>query len=206
MIMRNKIMMLGLLLCTSTIGVVAQEQGQPVRANPQTAYGQWLERDVLYIITPAEKEAFLKLKTDEEREQFVENFWHRRDPDPDTEENEYRDEYYTRIAYANEHFRLPSGVITGWRSDRGKVYIVFGQPAYIEIGNAEFENIKNVPYQKWFYKTISGVAINAEIVFIDPENTNEFRFLKDKKDKILRALSPQPLIPAIVKCTAPDLN
>lgn len=82
----------------------------------------WVEKDVAYIITSEEKKAFNALQTDEERENFIENFWQRRDPDPDTEVNEFREEYYERIRYANENFA--SG-IPGWRTDRGRIYIVW---------------------------------------------------------------------------------
>src|SRR5713101_6998377 len=68
------------------------------------AYKDWLEKDVIYIITDDERKAFKKLQTDEERERFIEEFWRRRDPDPDTDENEFKEEYYERVAYANEHF------------------------------------------------------------------------------------------------------
>src|SRR3989304_120774 len=91
----------------------------------QTAYKKWLQEDVLYILTGEEKEAFLHLNSDEEREQFIEQFWLRRDPTPDTMENEYKEEVYRRIAYANEHFA--SG-IPGWKTDRGRIYITFGPP------------------------------------------------------------------------------
>jgi len=93
------------------------------------AYKKWLNNDVAYIITGDEKKAFKALITDEERENFIENFWRRRDPNPDTEENEYREEYYERIAYANEHFA--SG-IPGWKTDRGRVYIAWGKPDSVE--------------------------------------------------------------------------
>ena len=92
-------------------------------------YKNWINKDVKYIITKDEKKAFNELKTDEERENFIENFWRRRDPNPDTEENEYREEYYERIAYANENFA--SG-IPGWMTDRGRIYIAWGKPDSVE--------------------------------------------------------------------------
>src|SRR5918911_844086 len=85
-------------------------------------YKRWLEEDVAYIITDEERKQFKKLQTDEEREQFIEAFWRRRDPDPDTDENEYKEEYYERIAYANEHYA--SG-IPGWKTDRGRIWIMY---------------------------------------------------------------------------------
>src|SRR6476469_289065 len=117
-------------------GVVAQEpKGTPVDVRDKVqnvkpelkqVYKKWLDNDVAYIITGDERKAFKALATDEERENFIENFWRRRDPNPDTEENEYREEYYERIAYANEHYA--SG-IPGWKTDRGRVYIAWGKHA-----------------------------------------------------------------------------
>src|SRR6185295_17409776 len=95
----------------------------------KSVYKRWLDEDVTYIITDEERKAFKALKTDEERDQFIEQFWLRRDPDPDTPENEYKEEYYQRIQYANEKFA--SG-IPGWRTDRGRIYIMFGKPDELE--------------------------------------------------------------------------
>ena len=95
----------------------------------QGPWKKWLDTDVVYIITDEEKRAFKQLKTDDERQSFVESFWQRRDPTPDTEENEYRDEHYRRIAYANDHYA--SG-IPGWKTDRGMIYIKYGAPDEID--------------------------------------------------------------------------
>jgi GWxTD domain-containing protein len=92
-------------------------------------YKKWLDEDVVYIITDEERAAFRQLSNDEERDNFIEAFWQRRDPTPDTEENEYKEEHYQRIAYANEHF---AAGVPGWRTDRGRMYIVFGKPDEIE--------------------------------------------------------------------------
>ena len=94
-----------------------------------TPYKKWLEEEVPYIISDEERTAFLQLQTNEEREQFIEAFWQRRDPTPDTVENEFKEEHYRRIAYANERFA--SG-IPGWRTDRGRIYIIWGPPDEIE--------------------------------------------------------------------------
>ena len=95
-------------------------------------YKKWLDEDVVYIITDEERAAFKQLSNDEERDNFIEAFWQRRDPTPDTEENEYKEEHYQRIAYANEHF---AAGVPGWRTDRGRIYIVFGKPDEIEIAS-----------------------------------------------------------------------
>ncbi|MGA2967253.1 MAG: GWxTD domain-containing protein, partial [Terriglobales bacterium] len=92
-------------------------------------YRKWLDEDVRWIITDEERSAFMQLSNDEERDQFIEAFWQRRDPTPDTEENEFKEEHYARIAYANEHF---AAGIPGWKTDRGHMYIVFGKPDEID--------------------------------------------------------------------------
>src|SRR3954447_26504361 len=103
---------------------IAQKQKQLEKelAGP---WKKWMNEDVVYIITDEEKQAFKRFKTDEERQQFIEQFWLRRDPTPDTEENELKEEHYRRIAWANDRFA--SGV-PGWKTDRGMVYIKFGPP------------------------------------------------------------------------------
>jgi len=98
------------------------------RSEPDKALKDFL-LDVPYIITPEEQKAFKLLKTVEEREKFIDGFWHRRNPNPDSDENEYREQYYERIAYANEHF---SSGIPGWKTDRGRIYVTWGKPADIE--------------------------------------------------------------------------
>src|SRR5215216_5294093 len=118
-------------LLSAGVTVFAQEQQDPttkprnVKPELKKAYKDWLDKDVTYIITDEERKAFKKLATDDERERFIEEFWHRRDPDRDTDENEFKEEYYERIAYANEHFA--SG-IPGWKSDRGRIWIMYGKP------------------------------------------------------------------------------
>src|SRR5438309_4985806 len=105
------------------------EKARNVKPEMKKAYKDWLDKDVAYIITDEERKALKKLETDDERERFSEEFWRRRAPDPDTDENEFREEYYERIAYANEHYA--SGV-PGWKTDRGRIYITWGKPDEVE--------------------------------------------------------------------------
>ena len=102
---------------------------EKLRKELETPYKKWLEEDVVWIISDEERKAFKQLQTDEERQAFIEAFWLRRDPSPDTEENEYKEEHYRRMAYADERFA--SG-IPGWKTDRGKIYIMFGPPDEID--------------------------------------------------------------------------
>src|ERR1019366_1512185 len=100
-----------------------KKKEEKLRKELETPYRKWLNEDVAYIITDEERQAFKRLQTDEEREQFNEQFWLRRDPTPDTVENEFKEEHYRRIAYSNENFA--SG-IPGWKTDRGRIYITYG--------------------------------------------------------------------------------
>jgi GWxTD domain-containing protein len=157
-------------------------------------YKDWLNEDVAYIITEEERKAFKKLQTDEEREQYIEAFWRRRDPDPDTDENEYKEEYFERIAYSNEHFA--SG-IPGWKTDRGRIYIMFGKPDEKEShpsgGSYQREiyegggGTSTYPFEKWFYRYIEGVGSGVEIEFVDPTGSGEYRIARspDEKDALL---------------------
>ena len=100
-----------------------KKQEKKLQKELETPYKKWLNEDVGYIISDEEKQAWKRLATDDERQQFIEHFWLRRDPTPDTEENEFKEEHYRRIAYANEHYA--SG-IPGWKTDRGRIYIMYG--------------------------------------------------------------------------------
>src|SRR5712664_2670662 len=165
-----------------------------VKPELKKAYKDWLEKDVAYIITDEERKAFKKLATDDERERFIEEFWRRRDPDPDTDENEFREEYYERIAYANEHYA--SG-IPGWKTDRGRIYITWGKPDEVEShpsgGGYEREanegggSTTTDPFERWFYRYLPGVGSGIEIEFVDPTGSGEYRIARnpDEKDALL---------------------
>src|SRR5437588_8145818 len=188
----------------SVVYVAAQkqkEQSQDPNEKPRNikpelkkAYKDWLEKDVTYIITDEERKAFKKLQTDDERERFIEEFWRRRDPDPDTDENEYREEYYERIAYANEHFA--SG-IPGWKTDRGRIWIMYGKPDETEshpsggaYNRESYEgggSTSTYPFERWFYRYLAGVGSGIEIEFVDPTGSGEYRIARnpDEKDAML---------------------
>jgi GWxTD domain-containing protein len=161
-----------------------------VKSELKESYKRWRNTDVAYIITKDERRAFDALTTDEERENFIENFWRRRDPNPDTEENEYREEYYERIAYANEHY---SSGIPGWKTDRGRIYIAWGKPDSVEShpsGGAydrpSYEgggSTSTYPFEVWFYRHLDGVGEGIEIEFVDPTGTGEYRIARDANEK-----------------------
>jgi GWxTD domain-containing protein len=166
-----------------------KQQEARLRKELETPYKKWLDQDVVYIISDEEKKAFKGLQTDEEKDQFIEQFWLRRDPTPDTEENEYREEHYRRIAYANEHFA--SG-IPGWKADRGMIYIKFGPADETESHNGGTEQrsieegggqTSTYPYEKWRYRYLDGIGTNVEIEFVDTTMTGEFRMTTDPSEK-----------------------
>lgn len=189
-------------LLTGVSGVLAQKseptpptesienKARVVKAEVKEVYKNWLKKDVAYIITSEEKKAFNALKTDEERENFIENFWRRRDPNPDTEENEFREEYYERIAYANEHFA--SG-IPGWMTDRGRIYITWGKPDSVEshpsggsYDRPSYEgggSTTTYPFETWFYRHLDNVGDGVEIEFVDPTGTGEYKIATSPYEK-----------------------
>ena len=153
-------------------------------------FQRWLKEDVAYIITEDERKTFKRLQNAEEREQFIEQFWLRRDPTPDSVENEYKEEMYRRIAYANQYFG--SG-FAGWRSDRGRIYITFGPPDEKEenVGGGMYQRpmdegggfTQTYPFEKWRYRYLEDIGTNIEIEFVDKSLTGEFRMAMDPSEK-----------------------
>jgi GWxTD domain-containing protein len=163
---------------------------QLAQANrPDSPWSKWLKEDVAYIITESERNAFLQLTTDEEREKFVEQFWLRRDPTPDTIENEFKEEHYRRIAYANEHF---SSRVPGWKSDRGRVYIQFGPPDAMDSHPAG--GAYDHPTEDWTYRFIQGIGNDVLIEFADTAKNGEYHVDPTELDslKILPTISVAP--------------
>jgi len=175
------------------------EKPRTVKSEPRDAHKRWLRDDVPYIITAAERRAFLALKSDEERENFIAIFWGNRDSNPDTEQNEYREEYYERIAYANEHFA--SG-IPGWKTDRGRIYITWGKPDSVEsrpsggtYDRPSYEgsgSTTTYPFETWFYRNLDGVGSGIEIEFVDRTGTGEYRIARDANEKDALATVARP--------------
>lgn len=167
-----------------------RKRAEKLRKELETPYRKWLNEDVAYIITDEERKAFKNMSTDEEREQFIEQFWLRRDPTPDSQENEYKEEHYRRIAYANE--RYASG-IPGWKTDRGRIYITFGPPDEIESrpSGGTYERpweegggtTSTFPFEKWRYRWIEGVGTDVMIEFVDTTMTGEYRMTMDPSEK-----------------------
>lgn len=203
---RSLALALGLLVSSAAAPAVAlaqkdkgKQQDVPdrernVKKERSNMFKKWIEEDVAYIITDDEKRAWKKLATDEEREQFIEQFWRRRDPDPDTEVNEYLEEHYERVAYSNQHFT--SG-IPGWKTDRGRIYIMYGPPNEKEThpsgglyDRPSYEgggSTTTYPFETWFYRYLPGIGSGIEIEFVDPTGTGEYRIARspDEKDALL---------------------
>ena len=179
----------------------ASDQEDPLkRPRPETkgarveklggVYKKWLDEDVRWIITGEELSAFKKLSNNAERDQFIENFWARRDPTPDTAENEFKEEHYRRIAYANEHF---AAGMPGWKTDRGRMYIMYGPPDSIdahpmggpyqrsaEEGGGETQTY---PFEVWNYRYIEGIGQNIDIEFVDDCGCGAYEMTMDRSRK-----------------------
>jgi GWxTD domain-containing protein len=153
-------------------------------------YKQWLSEDVIYIISPEERTAFLQLETNEEREQFIEQFWLRRSSNPDLPDNDFKEEHYRRIAYANEHYA--SG-IPGWKTDRGHMYIVWGPPDEVEThptgGTYDRPteegggSTTTYPWERWRWRYIADIGENVEMEFVDPTGSGEYHLTMDPSEK-----------------------
>ena len=153
-------------------------------------YKKWIDEDVRWIITDQEMQAFKSLSNDEERDQFIENFWLRRNPNPDSPENEFREEHYARIAYANEHFAAGK---PGWRTDRGHIYIAFGKPDNIDShpSGGSYErpmdegggNTSTFPFEVWHYRYIEGIGDNIDIEFVDTCMCGDYHMTIDRSEK-----------------------
>ncbi len=161
-----------------------------VRQELKGAFKTWLEQDATYIISDEERRAFKNLSNDEEREAFIENFWLRRNPNPDSPDNEFREEHYRRIAYANEHFAAGK---PGWKTDRGHIYISFGKPDSIDShpsggsyqrpideGGGETSTF---PFETWHYRYIEGIGENVDLEFVDTCQCGDFHFTIDRGEK-----------------------
>jgi GWxTD domain-containing protein len=166
------------------------QQQHELKQELKGEYKTWLDQDVVYIITDQERQAFKNLSNDEERDAFIENFWQRRNPNPDSPENEYREEHYARIAYANEHF--PAGK-PGWMTDRGHVYIAYGKPDDIEShpSGGEYQrpmeegggSTATFPFEIWHYRYIEGIGDNVNLEFVDTCQCGDYHFTIDRSEK-----------------------
>src|SRR5271167_3560416 len=167
-----------------------KQQGKALKIELSRVYKKWLNEDVVWIITDEERAAFKQLSNDEERDNFIEAFWQRRDPTPDTEENEYKEEHYRRIAYTNEHF---AAGIPGWKSDRGRIYIMYGPADEVdshpsggtyerpmEEGGGETSTF---PFEDWRYRYLEGIGQEIIIEFVDTCMCGDYHMTIDRSEK-----------------------
>jgi GWxTD domain-containing protein len=173
------------------------QNNKALRQELKGAYKTWLNQDVVWIITDEEARAFKQLSNDEERDAFIEQFWLRRNPNPDSPENEFREEHYRRIAYANEHFAAGK---PGWKTDRGHIYISFGKPDSIEShpsGGAYQRPVEEgggetstYPFETWHYRYLEGVGDNIDLEFVDTCQCGDYHFTIDRGEKDALAKVP----------------
>ncbi len=166
------------------------ERQKAVRQELKGPYKTWLNEDVAWIITDQERAAFRSLSNDEERDAFIEQFWLRRNPNPDSPENEFREEHYRRIAYSNEHFAAGK---PGWKTDRGHIYIAFGKPDSIEShpSGGSYDrpveegggSTSTFPFEQWHYRYLEGVGDNIDIEFVDTCMCGDFHMTIDRSEK-----------------------
>jgi GWxTD domain-containing protein len=169
--MKRTFLLLGLVALACSF-VLAQKQTRKTSSNPsqsdlKSVYQKWADEDVAYIITAEEKRAFLLLRSDAERERFIEQFWRARDSKAGGNQNAYRAEHYSRFAHANQNFG--GGNVPGWKTARGHIYIILGQPDEIRNTSAG---------QVWFYRHAPGFGTNVEVEFTHDSDPNGFRILK----------------------------
>ena len=153
-------------------------------------YKKWVDEDVRWIITDQELQAFKSLSNDEERDQFIEQFWLRRNPNPDSPENEFREQHYARIAYANEHFAAGK---PGWRTDRGHIYIAYGKADSIDShpSGGSYErpmeegggNTSTFPFETWHYRYLEGIGDNIDVEFVDTCMCGDYHMTIDRSEK-----------------------
>ena len=166
------------------------QQQKDLKQELRGDFKTWLDQDVRWIITDTELQAFKHLTNDEEREQFIENFWQRRNTSPDSPENEYRDEIYARIAYANEHFAAGK---PGWMTDRGHIYIAYGKPDDIDShpSGGEYQRPQDegggstatFPFEVWHYRYLEGIGDNINLEFVDTCQCGDYHYTIDRGEK-----------------------
>lgn len=189
--MRNRHAFWIAVLVLAGVAIPLNAQRRPKPAEPggasqlEAPHRDWLQEDVKYLIAPEECRAFFRLATDEERDRFIESFWARRDPTPDTRRNEFKDEHYRRIAYSNDLFRSSR---PGWRTDRGRSYILLGPPYEIEShpSGGEYRPpgqdggfTSAHPFEVWRYRGTGGAVGDTMLEFIDSAEDGEYPLRTD---------------------------
>lgn len=167
-----------------------RQNAKSLRHELEDSYKKWLNQDVRWIITDDERKAFMQLSNNEERDQFIEAFWQRRNPNPDSEDNEFKDEHYRRIEYANEHYAAGK---PGWMTDRGRIYIVYGPADEVEShpSGGSYERpmeegggeTSTYPFEQWRYRYIEGIGQEVIIEFVDTCMCGDYHMTMDRSEK-----------------------
>jgi len=151
-------------------------------------YQKWLDEDVRWIITDEERAEYTKLATDQQRDHFVEDFWERRNPTPGSAENRFKEEHYRRLAYANQSF---AAGVPGWKTDRGRVYIVYGPPDEREEypgrttpSGATGSFRQQFSSEIWRYNFIKGLGHGVFFVFLDTCGCGEYVLQHNARSQI----------------------
>ena len=156
---RSQALMLILVLVLGLTAFHAMGQHRVRGLSPE--YRKWLDEDVRWIMTTAEREEFLALSTDEQRARFVVAFWEQRNPTPGSKENPFKEEHYRRMAFANEHFVAQ---VQGWKTDRGRIYVIYGPADSIAKKPQEGQKF---PEEVWTYVHVPGGGENVSLRFVD---------------------------------------
>lgn len=188
--MKRRVALLASLLAASALAWAAAAKVQDLPLQ----YRKWLEEDAAYLIGPKEKEVFLSLTTDRERDLFIEAFWKQRNPDPENEKNAFREEHYRRMAYANQHFGRGS-TLPGWKTDRGRIHIILGPPRQDFTYD---QSLDIVPVQVWFYQGFAkfGLPDSFSCVFYKPAPAGEYELYSPVGDGPAKLLRDQTFDPA----------
>jgi GWxTD domain-containing protein len=174
-----------------------KENAKSLKQELGKTYKKWLDEDVRWIISDEERAAFKQLSNDEERDQFIEGFWQRRDPTPDTIENEFKEDHYARIAYANEHF---AAGIPGWKTDRGRIYVMYGKADEVEShpSGGQYQrpmeegggSTSTFPFEQWRYRYLEGVGQEVIIEFVDTCMCGDYHMTMDRSEKDALLMTP----------------
>src|SRR5579863_1244294 len=186
---RRHILLASLLLVSVSFPLVPSRAQNQIPAKPsqrswlqdpavKDEYKKWLREDVAWIITDEERADFRTLSTDKQRDEFVVAFWDRRNPMPGATENKFKEEHYRRLAYTNTHFAVG---IPGWKSDRGRIYIMYGTPDSIDS-----HPLSSPPSEVWHYVYIEGIGQNVVFTFFDQCRCGNFSLTDGELDSIPR--------------------
>ena len=191
-----------ILMATAAVALVAWQAAPALQQQTEAAkspFDLWLNQEAVYIISDQERAAFQKLTTDEERKHFIEQFWLQRDPTPGTVENEFKEEHYRRMAHSS---RFSAIDVPGWKTDRGRIYIIYGPPDEIESHPSPDAA---APFEEWLYHHIEGAGDNVMFEFIDKLRNGEYRLTNKQilgttaarpDGQSLTSLSDRPTEPA----------